>query len=720
MTLTFNEILRDFVTDGVPSSGAWRVQKKDFRAALNALQTGDASGLYDFIPASNTGAGTANALKATTAVALPATPNGALLAVNVYADNTASPVTVQFNGGTVYTIKTNSGNDVALGGLKAGMVAAGYISGMTFRLLSDQASAAIQAAAEAALAEFKSLYLGALADDAAATAAAGGAPVTGAEYWNTTVGKRRTYSGSVWEDTAVALNDGDVTEPKLAGALALSMAPVVADRAALKAVETSRYGNASLTGDAFEWNSGDVSSTVAPRSINATGSNLTDEFTAAGHRLRTGDPVILATAFGGLSVNTYYYAIRLDGSRFYLALSAANAYAGTLLSINADGAVTLKVVPDTVEGAIILRSGANKDGTGGAWLRRKKQPGNFYAADYGCVAGTTDCQALAINRAMDAAEEAGGGLVLLPPGFIRISDYELLMRRYVRLQGVDVDVTTLDVRPATTDPFHALNASWPDAGDVDSDGSFPYDRIIAAVSDLTVLGWNASSDSSTRGALLRNNQRSWPFMRRVKFSGLTDSGLILDGTNWNVGFEWVEFDVCGRLRSAATGIRVTAGSEALAGLYFSHVLVEGCGNSTSAGGGMDAPLSSANGNRGWYFTDCQFEGNFGTAEAHFVNVNGLNFVGMYHERVNATGNLIGFEIEDCTGHFTGGEFHPEAGSPTVGLKFVGASRFKVDSANFGSNYSQYAITAGNSSSIKVLNCGGATTNATELATIDVL
>jgi len=264
MTLTANEVFRDFVTDGVPSSGAWKPLKKEIRALLAAMATGDASGLYDFIPASNTGAGTANAIKADTAVALPATPNGALLAVNIYADNTASPVTVQFNGGTVYTVKTNSGNDVAPGGLKAGSVAAGYISGTTFRLLSDQASAAIQAAAEAALAEFKSIYLGAFADDAAATAAAGGAPITGAEYWNTTVGKRRTYSGSVWEDTAVALNDGDVTEPKLASALALLLAPVCTTVAAVKALSVSRY-NTAMTADGrfWTWKAGNYSTQIA-------------------------------------------------------------------------------------------------------------------------------------------------------------------------------------------------------------------------------------------------------------------------------------------------------------------------------------------------------------------------------------------------------------------------------------------------------------------------
>lgn len=57
-------------------------------------------------------------------------------------------MTVAFNGGGPLTIKTTAGNDQVAGGLTAGAVL-GFVSGATFRLLSDQASAAIVAAAEA-------------------------------------------------------------------------------------------------------------------------------------------------------------------------------------------------------------------------------------------------------------------------------------------------------------------------------------------------------------------------------------------------------------------------------------------------------------------------------------------------------------------------------------------------------------------------------------------
>ncbi|WP_201269937.1 hypothetical protein [Sinorhizobium meliloti] len=113
---------------------------------------------FSFIIASDTGAGTPNAIQATTS--LPVS-SSALVWMNVFEANTASPVTVSFNGGTALTIKTNSGNDVAPGGLTAGMIVMGIVSGSTFRLVSDQASASIVAAAEAAAdrAEAASLYV---------------------------------------------------------------------------------------------------------------------------------------------------------------------------------------------------------------------------------------------------------------------------------------------------------------------------------------------------------------------------------------------------------------------------------------------------------------------------------------------------------------------------------------------------------------------------------
>lgn len=102
---------------------------------------------FSFVVASDFGAGTPNAIIATTSIPVS---GSALVWFEVADSNTASPVTVNFNGGEALAVKTNTGNDVAAGGLVAGMVVLGIVSGATFRLLNDQVSSAIVAAAEAA------------------------------------------------------------------------------------------------------------------------------------------------------------------------------------------------------------------------------------------------------------------------------------------------------------------------------------------------------------------------------------------------------------------------------------------------------------------------------------------------------------------------------------------------------------------------------------------
>ncbi|TIL38514.1 hypothetical protein [Mesorhizobium sp.] len=196
-------VFRDFATDGVPSSGTNKPQKSKIRewgAYLESLANlsfsgkvyateadldadlvpaanssaivsgdGDNDGLYmkvgstgvgswtrllDFVPgaqivhAVDTGAGTPNAIVATSTIGLSAS-GSQIVRLDVFEANTGSPVTVAFNGGSVLTIKTASGNHVVAGGLAAGPVL-GVVSDTSFRLLSDQASAVVLAGAEAA------------------------------------------------------------------------------------------------------------------------------------------------------------------------------------------------------------------------------------------------------------------------------------------------------------------------------------------------------------------------------------------------------------------------------------------------------------------------------------------------------------------------------------------------------------------------------------------
>ncbi|NSZ65160.1 GDSL-type esterase/lipase family protein [Agrobacterium tumefaciens] len=198
-------VWRDFVTDGVPSSGPNQPNKLDIRrwaawlenavvaflsnggviyatlAEMNAdlghapnsmaWVLGDpvvanngiymklgASGAgswqrisdlpFSFIIASNAGAGAPDAIKATTDI--PVSPS-AMILLQIAENYAGDAATVSFNGASPITIKTNSGEDVHR--LAAGSVVYGVISGNEFRLANDEAIASlIYAARDAAIA----------------------------------------------------------------------------------------------------------------------------------------------------------------------------------------------------------------------------------------------------------------------------------------------------------------------------------------------------------------------------------------------------------------------------------------------------------------------------------------------------------------------------------------------------------------------------------------
>ena len=141
-----------YVKSGASGAGSWS-------------RVGDVPG-YSFIRATDAG-GSANAIAATTILPINETQ---LIVLPINLTNDGTPVTVSFNGGSALTIKTAAGNNPAIGGLVSGTVVAGYKDSSTFRMLSDQASTAIQAAAEAAQAAAEAAEANA---EASATEAAG-------------------------------------------------------------------------------------------------------------------------------------------------------------------------------------------------------------------------------------------------------------------------------------------------------------------------------------------------------------------------------------------------------------------------------------------------------------------------------------------------------------------------------------------------------------------
>lgn len=193
-------VWRNFVTDGVPSSGRHKVEKAAERTwgtavetVLNAFTTN--GGLiystmsamnaaastfteprsawqfetgyegvyalnpstdtwtkvgrlpYDFVIGTDVGTGTANAIQITTDIPVA---DGMIVAFSLFEATTASPVTVTINGGAALTLKTNCGNNASA--LSADMEIWGRVrsSDSTLRLLNDQDVSALVAQAETA------------------------------------------------------------------------------------------------------------------------------------------------------------------------------------------------------------------------------------------------------------------------------------------------------------------------------------------------------------------------------------------------------------------------------------------------------------------------------------------------------------------------------------------------------------------------------------------
>ncbi len=189
-----SEVWRDYVADGIPSSGPNNPKKSDARAWSSWLENLVTSGVlssgpwfatraamtlgyaantiaivyndpmaanngmyikvgasgsgawtqltsflpgYQFVTASPTGASTANAIVASTSPRLPSGDGVALVTLSVPHTNTSTPVTVSFDGAPALTIKTRTGENPDAGEMQQNDVVAGFVYGSTFRLISD-------------------------------------------------------------------------------------------------------------------------------------------------------------------------------------------------------------------------------------------------------------------------------------------------------------------------------------------------------------------------------------------------------------------------------------------------------------------------------------------------------------------------------------------------------------------------------------------------------
>jgi len=247
-----------------------------FYVKVGASGTGSWTQIQNFIPgfqfikATDAGAGTANAITATTSPRLSYSDGAQLVLLNIFETNTSETVTVAFDGGVALSVKTASGNNPVIGGLVAGMQVLGVVSasGTQFKLVSDQASAAIQAASEAA--QGYSEEWANKAEDSPVSVAAGGDGST-------------EFSALHWAAKAAA------------AAAAASGMTVAEGRTALKTVDTttikSVYLFEGLRSGIFEFIAGDYSSEVAADTLEGLFIKADDTAASSGAWVRDTDHV---------------------------------------------------------------------------------------------------------------------------------------------------------------------------------------------------------------------------------------------------------------------------------------------------------------------------------------------------------------------------------------------------------------------------------------------
>lgn len=152
----FDEVFRDFVTEGVPASGPHHPYKPDIRDSLNALITGDFPD-NRVIKLNNANEGTPNEIIVSAAVDIPAAVYQVLYILNVTQENTGP---VKVSGVINRDLVTNINQPIEPGYLIPGMALLCIDTGTELRLLSYGDAEAILAAAEDAAARAEAAAAG--------------------------------------------------------------------------------------------------------------------------------------------------------------------------------------------------------------------------------------------------------------------------------------------------------------------------------------------------------------------------------------------------------------------------------------------------------------------------------------------------------------------------------------------------------------------------------
>lgn len=430
----------DADTSQAANASAWVIG--DDTAANNGIYRFDGTSTwtrvgdlpYSVVYAQNAGAGTADAVQATTSVPISTTAYSQLISVPFTAENTDA-MTLSINGETPRDLVTNTGDVIPSGYVKAGMAALVQIdSGGDYRLFSYGDASAIQAAAEAAR------------DAAAASATAAAASAAGVDL------PAVTANTMLVDNAAGTARESKTFEEVRA---LLGTIKLVASVVDLRALNTSAYSRAhvfsDLDGGIFAWDSSDLSASGAvsrPCCTSSAVSSSTGIITATAHKLLSRQAVCVTTAENGLATETVYYVIKVDDDSFKLASSFANAVAGTAITLTGTTNITVHRLMDPLQGVYVIPTGASITGSDGAWTR------SDYIKNYDLNVGwwgakgdaTTDDTA-AFFFMLDFCEKQlrggqNGGRCYVPKGFYKLTSM-LRVGTWTTLQGAGMYCSTL-------------------------------------------------------------------------------------------------------------------------------------------------------------------------------------------------------------------------------------------------------------------------------------
>lgn len=278
-----------------------------------------------------------------------------------------------------------------------------------------------------------------------------------------------------------------------------------------------------------------------------------------------------------------------------------------------------------------------------------------------------------IQKALDAAYNAGGGQVDLPAGRIEFTG-TLTVKFGVYLRAQGEHATGLFRYTSGSNIAIDLKGS--------GSGSYPADRTICGVSGFTLDGENA--DAGLIGIRCGYNYRSMGLIDHVRLINIGHYGILIDSDNQNITLTNLLVDQCGRRTAGSCGIKMNASVADINYFAMRDVQVEGSGTASSTAGGWQFEFSSLATNRGWNIENCILQKNFGAAEGSIANMRGVAIAGnLYIERESdIPENLVGLRLNNVTGSISNANVFSAGVVPQHGISIEGGSKISVRDTSF--------------------------------------